>query len=116
MAVSDHRHFPHLSSAPRLSGGIPGVYPATASSSFSAEDTTMGSSYGQTPLEEATLNPKLLASEYAVRGAIAQKAEEYTLQLKEGRELPFHKQISCNIGACGGPRVCQLSMSTAKYI
>lgn len=55
-------------------------------------------------MEEGTLNPKLLAAEYAVRGAIAQKAEEYSRQLKEGKQLPCKKIISCNIGAtCDGP-------------
>lgn len=41
----------------------------------------------------------------AVRGYIAQKAEEYRQELKEGKEgLPFSKIVSCNIG---GPPYCQ---------
>ncbi|PSC68925.1 alanine aminotransferase 2 [Micractinium conductrix] len=50
------------------------------------------------PLALSTLNPNLVAAEYAVRGAIAIKSATYQQQLKEGKELPFDKVYQCNIG------------------
>ncbi|GAB4822530.1 hypothetical protein N2152v2_009576 [Parachlorella kessleri] len=50
-------------------------------------------------LSKDTLNPKLVAAEYAVRGYIAQKAEQYRKELAEGKtDLPFTQVTSCNIG------------------
>ena len=47
-----------------------------------------------------TLNPKLLEAEYAVRGAIAIKSQDYQRRIKEGdTSLPFSKVYQCNIGA-----------------
>lgn len=52
-------------------------------------------------LTEDTLNPNVLAAEYAVRGAIAIKAANYNKQLKSGEgSLPFDKVYACNIGMC----------------
>jgi alanine transaminase len=46
-----------------------------------------------------SLNPAILEVEYAVRGELAIKAEQYRNQLKEGDHgLPFGKVISSNIG------------------
>lgn len=45
------------------------------------------------------INPKLVKAEYAVRGYIAQKAEEYRQKLGAGNsDLPFDKVTQCNIG------------------
>lgn len=51
------------------------------------------------PLDEDNLNPKVLAAEYAVRGAIAVRATELQAELAAGKKLPFDKVIACNIGA-----------------
>jgi len=46
-----------------------------------------------------TLNPAILNVQYAVRGELAIKAEEYRVRLKAGaHDLPFDKVISSNIG------------------
>jgi alanine transaminase len=46
-----------------------------------------------------SLNPALLKVEYAVRGELAIKAENYRVQLKvPNNGLPFQKVISSNIG------------------
>lgn len=50
------------------------------------------------PLEADTLNTCLLKAEYAVRGAIAVKSQEYQDALKNGADLPFTKVVQCNIG------------------
>lgn len=45
------------------------------------------------------LNPSILNVQYAVRGELAIKAEEYRVRLKGGaKDLPFNKVISSNIG------------------
>src|SRR6266567_9088703 len=46
------------------------------------------------------LNPAILNVQYAVRGELAIKAEEYRVQLKANatHDLPFNKVISTNIG------------------
>jgi alanine transaminase len=55
-------------------------------------------------LDVHNLNPKLLKAEYAVRGAIAVKSQDYQQQLKDGKLLPFNKVLQCNIGELGDPR------------
>ena len=50
------------------------------------------------PLTPDSLNPAILKVEYAVRGELAIKSEDYRVQLKEGKKLPFKKVISSNIG------------------
>ncbi|KAI5885627.1 PLP-dependent transferase [Schizophyllum commune H4-8] len=52
------------------------------------------------PLSTSDLNPAILKVEYAVRGELAIKAEEYRKRLALGGEhgLPFDKVISSNIG------------------
>ncbi|KAK7455288.1 alanine transaminase [Stygiomarasmius scandens] len=51
------------------------------------------------PLTAASLNPAILNVEYAVRGELAIKAEEYRNQLKNpDHGLPFDRVISSNIG------------------
>ncbi|KAF8056941.1 alanine aminotransferase [Lyophyllum atratum] len=51
------------------------------------------------PLTLADLNPAVPKVQYAVRGELAIKAEEYREKLKRGEEgLPFDKVISSNIG------------------
>lgn len=51
-----------------------------------------------TPLTPESLNPSILEVQYAVRGELAIKSEEYRVQLKAGEQLPFKKVISSNIG------------------
>ena len=52
------------------------------------------------PLTVDALNPAILNVQYAVRGELAIKAEEYRVQLKTNtaHNLPFNKVISTNIG------------------
>ncbi|KAJ3998678.1 transaminase [Lentinula boryana] len=51
------------------------------------------------PLTVDSLNPAILKVEYAVRGELAIKAEEYRTKLKAtGHDLPFDRIISSNIG------------------
>src|SRR5215471_7426789 len=51
------------------------------------------------PLTVDSLNPAVLNVQYAVRGELAIKAEEYRVKLKEqGHGLPFTRVISSNIG------------------
>ena len=48
--------------------------------------------------EESTLNRNVLNAEYAVRGAIAVKAQKYGEQMRLGEDLGFTSIIQCNIG------------------
>ncbi|KAK2460745.1 hypothetical protein APHAL10511_007215 [Amanita phalloides] len=51
------------------------------------------------PLSINSLNPAVLKVEYAVRGELAIKAEDYRVKLKQGNaNLPFDRIISSNIG------------------
>jgi alanine transaminase len=51
------------------------------------------------PLTVDSLNPSILKVQYAVRGELAIKAEQYRVKLKEDNHgLPFDKVISSNIG------------------
>lgn len=51
------------------------------------------------PLTVDSLNPSILNVQYAVRGELAIKAEQYRVKLKEDNHgLPFDKVISSNIG------------------
>ena len=50
------------------------------------------------PLDVDSLNSNLLKAEYAVRGAIAVKSQEYVKALSDGVHLPFKKVLQCNIG------------------
>lgn len=45
-----------------------------------------------------TINKAVLNAEYAVRGAIAIRAEELRDDLEAGKKLPFDQVVSCNIG------------------
>jgi hypothetical protein len=56
--------------------------------------------YGKGMLTVDSLNPASLKVQYAVRGELAIRAEEYRVQLKTGNNhnLPFNKVISSNIG------------------
>lgn len=49
-------------------------------------------------LTAATINPSVLKAEYAVRGELVIKADEYRKQLASGAKLPFSKIVACNIG------------------
>ena len=46
------------------------------------------------------LNPNFLKVQYAVRGELAIRAEEYRIKLKKSKDhgLPFDKVVSSNIG------------------
>jgi alanine transaminase len=53
------------------------------------------------PLTVDSLNPSIKKVQYAVRGELAIKAEEYRVRLQQRPEshgLPFDKVISSNIG------------------
>jgi hypothetical protein len=48
---------------------------------------------------EATINPNVLAAQYAVRGALVQRAEVLEAKLKADKSsVPFKEIIYCNIG------------------
>lgn len=51
-------------------------------------------------LNAKNINPNILKAQYAVRGEIAVRSEEYrkALQAGAGHRLPFHSVISANIG------------------
>jgi alanine transaminase len=45
------------------------------------------------------INPNVVAAQYAVRGELAQKSEDYRARLRAGdKTLPFDEVISANIG------------------
>ena len=51
------------------------------------------------PLSLSSLNPALQKVEYAVRGELAIKAEDYRQKLEQGNaNLPFDRIINSNIG------------------
>eukprot|EP00401_Gymnodinium_catenatum_P016675 CAMPEP_0117606498 /NCGR_PEP_ID=MMETSP0784-20121206/79743_1 /TAXON_ID=39447 /ORGANISM="" /LENGTH=513 /DNA_ID=CAMNT_0005409581 /DNA_START=76 /DNA_END=1618 /DNA_ORIENTATION=+ len=52
-------------------------------------------------LDVSSLNPLVIGAEYAVRGAVPDRAMELEAMIKEnptGHGLPFNKTIQCNIG------------------
>mmetsp|Transcript_16422 Transcript_16422/g.33289 ORF Transcript_16422/g.33289 Transcript_16422/m.33289 type:complete len:486 (+) Transcript_16422:70-1527(+) len=50
-------------------------------------------------LNVKNINPKVVGAEYAVRGEIVIRAEEYKRRLEKGdNSLPFKEVVSCNIG------------------
>lgn len=54
-----------------------------------------------TQLELSQINPNLIDAQYAVRGAILDKAEEFQKQIDanpQGHGLPFDSIVPCNIG------------------
>ncbi|ETL37294.1 hypothetical protein L916_10945, partial [Phytophthora nicotianae] len=54
---------------------------------------------GAKVLTTATFNPKVVKAEYAVRGALVLRSNEYENRLANGdKSLPFDKVIPCNIG------------------
>ena len=81
-------------SAPRaiVKNSLPRLYLSLRSSSISQGSAMRG-------LTVEALNPSILNVQYAVRGELAIKAEEYRVRLKGGaKDLPFNKVISSNIG------------------
>lgn len=51
------------------------------------------------PLTTSTINPNVLAAQYAVRGAIATRAEEIRAELRKSpNKFPFKQVINANIG------------------
>jgi alanine transaminase len=49
-------------------------------------------------LDVSNLNPNVLNAEYAVRGAIAIKAQDYAEKMRQGEDLGFQSIVQCNIG------------------
>jgi len=68
--------------------------------SFSRLSLRSSNRIGMRGLTVDALNPAILNVQYAVRGELAIKAEEYRERLKAGgpHDLPFTKVISSNIG------------------
>lgn len=61
--------------------------------------STAPSAHTMSPLSLSDLNPALLNVEYAVRGELALKAEEYRERLNQPNHgLPFDRIITANIG------------------
>ncbi|KAJ3119221.1 hypothetical protein HK098_005679, partial [Nowakowskiella sp. JEL0407] len=52
----------------------------------------------QKVLDFKRVNPAIRHVEYAVRGALAIRAEELRDELESGKKLPFSKIVNCNIG------------------
>jgi alanine transaminase len=54
----------------------------------------------QKALSADNINPAVLEVQYAVRGELALKADQYmqTLSAGEGKDLPFEKVVTANIG------------------
>ncbi|KAF8060624.1 ALAAT2 [Scenedesmus sp. PABB004] len=51
------------------------------------------------PLCEATIKPRVVAADYAVRGEIVRRAQEIEAELEAGKgSYPFTKLVWCNIG------------------
>jgi hypothetical protein len=49
-------------------------------------------------LNKATINPTVVAAQYAVRGELVIRAEALRKDLEHGKAMPFEKLIMCNIG------------------
>uniref|UniRef100_A0A6U1PWD6 Aminotransferase class I/classII large domain-containing protein n=1 Tax=Fibrocapsa japonica TaxID=94617 RepID=A0A6U1PWD6_9STRA len=49
-------------------------------------------------LSSDTINQRIIRAEYAVRGAVLNRAMELQKELDAGKKLPFDEIISCNIG------------------
>eukprot|EP00656_Telonema_subtile_P023114 TRINITY_DN2443_c0_g1_i1.p1 TRINITY_DN2443_c0_g1~~TRINITY_DN2443_c0_g1_i1.p1 ORF type:complete len:416 (-),score=111.92 TRINITY_DN2443_c0_g1_i1:68-1315(-) len=49
-------------------------------------------------LSYENMNPRIKQAEYAVRGELVIKADEYAAALRAGEKLPFENIIYCNIG------------------
>eukprot|EP00889_Picochlorum_renovo_P004270 jgi/Picre1/31300/NNA_006653.t1 len=49
-------------------------------------------------LDVSNINPNVVAAEYAVRGAIAVKAQQHGEKLRNGEDLGFESLVQCNIG------------------
>jgi hypothetical protein len=80
----------------------------------------MATANGNAPavLSPDNINPKLLRAEYAVRGYIAQKAEEYRQRVAAGEtDLPFAKVTSCRVAPALGfvTRRCSLCAFTCLF-
>ncbi|KAH7827404.1 Alanine aminotransferase [Monocercomonoides exilis] len=45
-----------------------------------------------------SINPRVIAAEYAVRGRVPKRAEEIENRIKSGEKYPFNKVMYCNIG------------------
>lgn len=68
-------------------------------SSRSSSSSSISQGSAMRGLTVEALNPSILNVQYAVRGELAIKAEEYRVRLKAGAtDLPFDKVISSNIG------------------
>ena len=69
------------------------------------------------PLSAKSLNPAILSVEYAVRGEIAIRAEQYRLDLKKpDHGLPFHRVISSNIGNPQQPGLDQPALTFPRQV
>ncbi len=58
----------------------------------------MSTTQSRRALNIENINPHVRAAEYAVRGELAVKSEEYRHKLAKGEKLPFDSVISANIG------------------
>ena len=67
-------------------------------SPFSSTSVKMTRDPSFRAVTKKTMNPSVIKAEYAVRGAIAIRAEELRDDLEAGKKLPFDSVVSCNIG------------------
>ncbi|KAI1319846.1 hypothetical protein EDD11_002840 [Mortierella claussenii] len=49
-------------------------------------------------LTSSNMNPKIRKAEYAVRGELAIKSEQFKTDLAKGHSMPFKRVVGCNIG------------------
>ena len=52
----------------------------------------------QKVLRQETIGSNVQKTDYAIRGAIVQRADEITEMMRKGKSMPYKKLLPCNIG------------------
>lgn len=85
-----------------MSPSLPSSSSSSSSSTSTSPHATAGPSSYNKVLSEKTINPHVLNVEYAVRGALSNKANEYAEIIAQGKGkekgLPFDSVVTANIG------------------
>lgn len=71
---------------------------AAAAAAASAVNAKVASAAVAPKLSVATIDPRVVKAEYAVRGEIVRRASILEEELQAGKQLPFEKIVWCNIG------------------
>lgn len=69
-----------------------------AAATTSAMDGKVASAAIAPKLSAATIDPRVVRADYAVRGEIVRRASLLEEELQAGKQLPFDKIVWCNIG------------------